>query len=236
MRLVVLFLFFVLAATLSANTIGVAVNGTCEAGSCPPQQFPFSSSNTLSVDSTVTLADGDMYLIDGSFTGSNDSDGGSLANGYLFQVTYEGNGTAGASAADTVTVEAQYAFQTTSGSGSFFEGLLGAFGPTIARSSSASSCVNGTLGCLGPVSPPGSFDLAGTSFPLNSTGGSFIFNPAFTSNFGAGSPVGSYIVWGQTAALPTPTPEPASLALLALGLGGIFIAQRARTRRAWIGE
>jgi hypothetical protein len=62
--------------------------------------------------------------------------------------------------------------------------------------------------------PAGLFDLR-TTFPLNSTSSVFAYNPAFTSNFGAGSPVGSYIVFGQTTPLPPPSvPESASFGLL----------------------
>jgi hypothetical protein len=86
------------------------------------------------------------------------------------------------------------------------------------------------MGCLGPVTPPGSLDPT-TSFDLTSAGSAFVFDPAFTNNFGAGSPVGSYIVWGQTTAITPPAPEPAFLILLALGLGLIFIGRRARLSR-----
>jgi hypothetical protein len=89
------------------------------------------------MDFTVTLPDGDMYLVDGSFSGTNNSNGGGFATTHQFQVTYEGNATGGASAADIVIVQADYVFQTTVDTVTFDRSLLGAFGPTIAASSSA---------------------------------------------------------------------------------------------------
>jgi hypothetical protein len=216
-----------IAGALNARSIGIEVNGTCEAGTCPATALAFSSNDALLFDFTLTLPNGDMYLIDGLFTDSNNDDGSAVADNQLFQVTYEGNSAGGASDADTVTVQEDNAFQTTLASGGFNSDLFGAFGPTIAASSSSSLCVNGTLGCLGPVTPPESFDLT-ADFPMNSASDVFVYDPAFTSNFGAGSPVGSYIVYGQTEALP----EPASFGLLALGLGGIFTARRTRHLRA----
>ncbi len=114
----------------------------------------------------------------------------------------------------------------------FDHSLFGAFGPTVAASSSVSSCVNGTVGCLGPVGAPGTFNQTNT-FTLSSSGGDVVYDPTWTSNFGAGSPVGSYIVWGQTAALPPATaPEPAPIALLTMGVGLIFIARHGRRHGA----
>jgi hypothetical protein len=218
---------FALAAALHASNIGVAVNGTCEAGSCPGMPLPFNSTETLPFDFPFVLPDGDMYLIYGSFTGNNNSNGSGANNSYAFQVTYEGNAGGGPSAADTIIVQRDAAFQASIGSVNFFTTLLGAFSPGIAASSSASTCFGGALACLGPVMPPGSFNQNSSPFAVSNMNGAFVDDKTFTSNFGAGSPVGSYIVWGRTTALPSPVPEPASLCLFAWGLGGI-IAVRAR--------
>jgi hypothetical protein len=93
------FLFAVTVAAY-ADTVGVSVNGTCEAGSCPASPLSFNSMDNLPVDLTVTLPDGDTYLIDGSFSGTNNADGSGFTVSHLFQVTYEGNATGGPPAAD----------------------------------------------------------------------------------------------------------------------------------------
>jgi hypothetical protein len=193
--------------------------------------LPFNSTETLPFDFTFALPNGDMYLTYGSFTDNNNGDGSGANNAYAFQVTYEGNASGGPSSADTITVQRDASFQASIGSVDFFTTLVGAFSPGIAASSSASTCFGGTLACLGPVMPPGSFNQSSSLFVVSNVSGAFVDNKTFTNNFGAGSPVGSYIVWGQTTPIPAPTPEPASIALLALGLGGILIARRAR--RSW---
>ncbi|HUE23667.1 MAG TPA: PEP-CTERM sorting domain-containing protein [Bryobacteraceae bacterium] len=220
------------AVTLKANDIGISVNGTCEAGSCPGIPIPFNSTQVLTFDFTFALPDGDVYLIDGSFTGTNNSNGSSASNVYDFQVTYEGNATGGPSAADTITVQRDAAFQTSLASADFDTSLVGAFSPGIAASSSASTCFDGTLTCLGPVTPPGSFNQISGEFPITSSDGAFLDDKTFTNDFGAGSPVGSYIVWGQTTPIQPPVPEPASLSLLSIGLGGIFVARLLRRPRS----
>lgn len=129
------------------------------------------------MNSTVTSPDGDVYSVFGSFSGTNNSDGSGFSANHPFEVAYEGNAMGGPSAADTITVEAFDAYQATVGGSTFSRSVTGAFGPTIAAASSASSCVNGTLGCVGPVTPPGSFDPT-TTFPVSSSGGVFTYDPA----------------------------------------------------------
>jgi hypothetical protein len=225
-------LAFALAGILSADTIGVSVDGTCEAGSCPAMPLAFNSSDNLPVDFSFTLPDGDSYLIYGSFSGTNNGDGSGFSAGHDFEVMYLGNGTGGPSAADTLNIEQFDAYQTSVSSVVFDRDLIGQFSSDIAPSSSASSCVNGTLSCLGPATPPGSFDLP-TTVPLTSSDDEFLWDPTFTSNFGAGSPVGSYIIWGTSAPpAPSPVPEPAYTSLLALGLGGGIAVRYMRRRTA----
>jgi hypothetical protein len=103
-RFVSLACFFAFATTLNASDIGVSVNGTCKAGSRPGTPVPIGSTQNLPFDFTFTLSDGDRYLIDGAFTVIN-TNGVDLSNIYRFQVTYEGNGSGGSSAADTITVD-----------------------------------------------------------------------------------------------------------------------------------
>ena len=233
MRIVFCAMFLTLAATLHASSIGIAVNGTCEAGSCSPTALPLHSSEALPIDYTLTLADGDKYLINGSFTASNTSGSVAGAVNHLFQVTYEGDGSGGVSGADTVMVQADYSIATTRTSEIDYRDVIGAFGPTIAAGSSGSSCANGgTIGCVGTLHAPGVFNKSSPDFTLEAVDGAFEFDPYFTSNFAAGSAVGSYVVWGQTRAIPLPAvPEPASTGLLAFG-AALLTLGRTRFRRS----
>ena len=214
---------------LFASSIGLMVNGTCEAGSCPPSPLPFNSSEMLPFDVTVTLPNSDTYLIYGSFPTGNNGDGSDVTSSYTFQVTYEGNAAGGPSAADTITVERDLAYDTLLGSLNTTTTLIGAFGPGIAASSAASSCVNGAH-CIGPVNPPASFDENNGTYALSSTSGVFVYDKTFVNDFGAGSAVGSYIVWGQSTPIPAPVPEPGYFGLLALGAGATVWRRLSRSR------
>jgi hypothetical protein len=230
---VLLVSLFAPAVALNAGDIGFAVNGTCKAGNCPATPIPFNSTETLPFDVSVTLEDGDTYLINGSFTGTDNSNGAGSGS-YAFQVTYEGNGSGRPSAADTITVTRDEELQASLSSQAFFTTMIGAFGPGIAASSSVSSCLDGTIGCLGPLGPPSSFNRDSNAFVLSKTNGAFDLNKDFVSSFGAGSAVGSYVVWGQTTPIAPPNtiPEPNVLGQFALGLSGVIVGVVRRVRKS----
>ena len=202
--------------------LGASVNGTCAAGVCPPGVLGAGGSENDPINYLLTLANGDEFQVYGTFSGTN-SGGGFFTAGHNFQVTYEGNANGTASGNDTIDVTLYYLEASGGASGTLFtRDVIGAFSPGIASSSSASSCVDGTLGCVGTLTPPGGFNVGTNSFSVPLSSGNFVYDPAFVSTFGAGSPVNSYIVWGQTAALTTPpvspAPEPATMGLTGLAL------------------
>jgi hypothetical protein len=183
---------------------GIEVNGSCLSGThCPAVPLPYNTQSTLPVSYKLTLANKDKYLINGTFTCSNNSDGGYLPCSLAFQVTYEGNPKHGNSAEDTITVNWYNASETTYGYGYFTFDLNGAFSQNIADSSSVSGSFDGNAD-QGPFTPPGSFDNGTATYTEDSSGGVFSFNTDYTFTFGADSPEGSYIVIGQTTPLPAP--------------------------------
>ncbi|HZQ52574.1 MAG TPA: PEP-CTERM sorting domain-containing protein [Bryobacteraceae bacterium] len=214
------------AAAVSAAPIGVTVNGACVAGSCPPSVLAIGGTDTQNFDYTLTLANNDVYRVFGNFSATNSSGAVAGAVNHAFEVLYEGNGSGGASAAaDTITVEGLYTLATGLTSELGFRSVIGSFGGGISGASSGSSCLADGMGCVS-VHAPGAFSVDSSEFTAYSSSGVFDYNPYFTSDFAAGSPAGSYIVWGQDTPLAPPpptTPEPGSVALLAVGLGVICV-------------
>ena len=215
MRFTVVTLFiFGLALPSEGSSVAYQVNSVSPT-------LAVGESETDTINEVVTLADGGIYQIFGTF-GSSNTSAGVFSASHDFQVTYEGNASGGLSGAESIVVDLFYSFADGGVStGTFNRDLIGAFGGGIASTSTGSSCVNVTLGCTGTLTPPGSFSST-SSFQLLSSAGAYSFEPGFSSNFGAGSAVGSYIVWGQTAALTTPpvnsTPEPGSISMMAIGI------------------
>lgn len=224
--------FICLPLASYASYFGLGINSVCISGTCPATAQPVGGTETDPINSVITLANGDIFQVFGTFGASNASGGGFSTN-HDFQVTYEGNPTGGLSGADTINVMLYYAFASGgSSSANFNRDVIGAFSPGVASSSTASSCVNGTLGCTGTLTPPGSFNST-SSFALSSSGGVYTFDPSFISNFGAGSAPGSYVVWGQTTSLnpPAPTPEPAGIGLGMMGVLAFAALEFKRMRK-----
>jgi hypothetical protein len=97
-------------------------------------------------------------------------------------------------------LDAFMAYQGAASTGNFGSALTEAFGPTVASTSFAQVCID--RACAGPVKPPGPFNT-GVPFPQNAFNGAFTFDDTYTAHFGAGSPVGAYIVF-YFPALPFP--------------------------------
>ena len=191
---------------VQAQSLGAAVDGTCSEGNCSPAPLPIAGSELLELSFTYTLPNGDIYFFSGPFSASSDKIGTTLYENDIYQVTYEGN-TAGStlpSSADTLTVDLYESYATPTTTATYTDDLIGSFSPNIAPNSSASVCWN-VSNCFAPVSPPGSFDTLGT-LPNTSVNGAMNFDETYTLVFGQGSPVGSFIVIGQTNAIAVATP------------------------------
>ncbi len=194
------------AGMLQAQSLGAAVDGVCYEGNCTPTPLPIAGSELLELSFTYTLPNGDIYFISGPFSGSSDAIGTTLHENDVYQATYEGN-VAGAtlpSAADTLTIDLYESYATPTTSANYTSDQIGSFSANVAPNSSAAVCWNVT-NCYSPVSPPGSFDMTGI-FPNTSVDGAMNFDETYTLFFGAGSPVGSFIVIGETSPIQVDAP------------------------------
>jgi uncharacterized protein (TIGR03437 family) len=189
-----------LAHAVYPASIGFQVNSNCAAGSCPAQPLAAGSTASLPFSATTTLSNGDTYSVVGTFNTSDSASGATFSLTYSIVITYLGNGNGGVSQADIVTIDAFSAFQSSLGTGNFSQALVGAFSPNVSSASSAQVCAAGV--CLGPVTPPGTFSQTGGSYSLAASNGAFSFDNTFNTHFGAGSPVGSYVVYN----FPAPGP------------------------------
>jgi uncharacterized protein (TIGR03437 family) len=188
-------------ASIYAQNAGFQVDGTCVAGSCPPQLLAYGGNFNLPVSYTIDLANGDTYSITGTLTSSNSGSGGTFALTYLFEVVFLHGAGGGASQSDTLTLDAFTAFQSSFTTGNFGEALEGAFSFNVASSSSVQLCTAGV--CTATVTPPGSFNTS-ASYSIAPSNGGFTFDNTFSVHFGAGSAPGSYMLFNFPA-LPAPS-------------------------------
>ncbi len=190
----VLYLMALCGAGAYSADLGFQVNGNCLIGSCPATQLPEDGAATLSIANTVTLANGDVYSITGTMAAQDNSSGSTFGLIPVFQVVYLGNGSGGASQADMLTIDLFSAFQSNFGTGVFTDGMAGAFSTNIASTSSVQTCVQ--TACSSTAGPPSPFNLT-VQFSEAPSSGGFSFDYTDIAFFGAGSPAGSYILFGQ---------------------------------------
>ncbi len=192
---------------LQAQSFGVAIDATCEVGACTPAPLPIDTSAEVPLSFTYTLPNGDIYYIsNGVFGGDSDTTGTILHVNILYQVTYEGNVTGAtiASASDTLTMDFYESYATPTTTTNYTDDLIGGFSPNIGANSSVSVCWN-LVNCFPAVFPYAPFDSTST-FPNTSVNGAMNFDETYTLTFGLGSPVGSYIVIGQSNAIAQSAP------------------------------
>ncbi len=238
MRIKLSFLVSGLALMLPglAQPAAVGLNGTCWVGNCSsPDTIGAGTQTGGSLNSTYTLANGDMFQVTGTYGSSYNSDG-TLAVALSPTAVYLGNKTnmSAASQADMLTFNIWQTFNYTSGSLAGFYGyyfISDTSGP-IAPSSTYTGnlALNGTF--IGAVTVgtgysgtngfnQGCFDTAAncTSYGFPSLGvptNPLTEDQILTLSFGAGSGVG--------AAIATVTPEPSSGLLLSIGGLGLAAA------------
>lgn len=193
------------AAILASCCFGgaLSINSTCETGNCiTPDTLAIGASTTISGAFNFTLPNGDMYQVSTYFPTINNAPGGFFGTtlAALTEVTYLGNGSAGSSALDTLTIHflqnlqsnSQFIPSVNGGSYSIFAVLGGGIG---SGSSISTQYTDGFLsGSTAPLVGPGSVSDSSTPGTFSGT----MPNPTFydaeaTETFQAGSLVGSFI-------------------------------------------
>lgn len=205
-----------LVAPVLALASSITVNGTCEAGTCPP-------TDTLAPGGSVpftlfgfdVVVNGDTYLVSGNYKAANTTDSGGTTS-FGGDVSAEYIGGSPTAQQDILTIDDLQNYTvpgTYNLAGTYDEGAyLGLIGDAAGSSASFQILYNGdSVGLLGPYTTSG--DHTASQF-LNLSGTSLSADSQFTFSFAAGTTKGALI---------TTTPEPGGLvplaAVLVLGLG-----------------
>jgi len=220
------FLFLVAAGALCgvpcrADTI--TVNGVCELGNCAmPGVLSDPGSTTLSLNTTFTLANTDEYQVVLDATPTINA--GLVTLGIQdWSVTYLGNGTNTASAADQIVVDVAQDFQTAIFSTTVEFAFSGFFLGPIADGSTIESdaLINGVvMASAGPATSPDPFTLTSTQSPYTTTDNTNL-ERTFTFDFASGSGVGAEISRSDVSSVP----EPGSALLLLTGVAALAFSK-----------
>jgi hypothetical protein len=186
-------------------SVGIAANGTCEFGICPPST-PLPPAGSIKAPFTATVVvNGDSYEIAGIVQEAN-SGSNILSGGVAYYVRYTGNaeGTA-TKQTDQIVIDNYRSFVAqgdqvrlgAGGSGDFSDGLPP--GTSASRTELSSSIESFTLG---PWSPPQHFS-GSRQYAAQVSRDTFNDDVKWTTIFGSGTPVGGYILINTTTPPPS---------------------------------
>lgn len=201
------------------------VNGVCQTGfNCSPSSLSASAltvgtSTTGNYSFAVTLGDGDMYNVTGSYFNNFP---GTTFLGFYPTVTYAGPNPS--VAADTITLDMLQDFSSpgaASWDGTYNEKIPLVL-PVAGSSATGQVLYDGkTVGLLGPVFGTGNYYLTQTTPLTGLTGSTLMSDYMLSFTFPAGTQPGG--------SAGSPVPEPAQTIPAAIGLIGLFCFTRRRS-------
>ena len=224
---------FALTLPLAAfSSTAITANGACDFGNCTAASLaagaiPFGGSNSGNYSFGITLADGDMYTISGSymntyFTGTH--------LGFFPTITYTCNNgnNIPAVAQDTISLDMLQDFSSTNPN-AIWDGSYNETIPLILPVAGSSATGNvkydgQTVGVLGPVFGTGTYTLTGSANLTGLDGTPLVtdYNLTFTFPGGTATPVGSLA--------SSPAPEPVQTIPAALGLVALLAFKTRKSR------
>lgn len=216
------------AAHATSSDLGIALDGSCVAGTCNNPTVATDPTETLSYSQEIKLADGDVYGVAVQLSRTLSP----LTGQRYIKVEYLGNDLTGtltqmASGPDTLTLDMIRAWPTASGN--FTTDMGGSLSAGLADGSSLSVKI-GDPTTHQTVADYGSFSTSGPfsetlKYQLAVNNGTGISDARATFAFANGSQVGSYFVMGA------PIPEPGTWALMILGIPAVAWASRRKRPR-----
>jgi len=214
-----MFLAVFLAAPAGSFASSITLNGTCEAGTCPPVDTLLSGGSTSNTFNFMTSVNGDPFDVSGEYSASNPTSGLTTIQ-VAATALYEGSTP---SNSDVLTLDDLQDYTVTGGlSGDYFEQTAASFGgpPAAGSSLSAELFYNGQgVGLLGPFTSAGSQAITKN---LTLSGTALDADLQITFDFAAGSTNGSFM-----STVPEPRGVAPVAAILAVVLG---IAAMRRSR------